>query len=77
MAVWKNKDEKSGRICVALFNLSDEDAELSVSLSGLEEEFREEEPALRELWDRTEGRAAGRKVTAAVEAHGVKVYRIG
>ena len=77
LAVWKNKDEVSGRVCLALFNLSDADKEFSVSLSQLEEEFREEEPALHELWDRTEGRAAGRKVTAAVEAHGVKVYRIG
>lgn len=63
-------------MCLALFNLSDADRELSINLSELEEEFREEEPTLHELWERTEGKAAGQKVTATVEAHGVKVYRI-
>ena len=76
MAVWKNRDEESGKICVALFNLSDEAAEISVSLSELDEEFGTEEPALHELWDKTESTAAEQKVTAVVEAHGVKVYRI-
>ena len=77
MAVWKNKDEESGKVCLALFNLRDEDRELSIALSQLEEDFAEEEPTLHELWDKTEGIAVGRKVTATVEAHGVRVYRIG
>lgn len=77
MAVWKNKDGESGRVCLALFNLSDADAELSLCLSETGEEFGAEEPALYELWERTESTAAGGKVTAEVEAHGVKVYRIG
>lgn len=76
MAVWKNKEEKSGRICVALFNLSDEEAELSIELSELDEKFTAAEPTLYELWDKTESAAVGQKVTAKVEAHGVKVYRI-
>ena len=76
MAVWKNRDEESGRVCVALFNLSDKAAEISVDLSELEEEFGTEEPVLHELWEKTDNTATGRKVTAAVEAHGVKVYRI-
>lgn len=77
MAVWKNKDRESGRLCLALFNLSDEDAGLSVELSGLGEEFQTEEPLLLELWDRTKSVAHGQRVTAMVEAHGVKVYRVG
>ena len=77
MAVWKNKDGESGRVCLALFNLSDAGAELSLCLSETGEEFGAEEPALYELWERTESTAAGGKVTAEVEAHGVKVYRIG
>lgn len=76
MAVWKSRNEKSGRVWLALFNLSDTDTELSICLSELDEEFGAGEPVLYELWDKTEGMAAGRKVTAAVEAHGVKVYRI-
>lgn len=75
-AIWKNKDAESGSVCVALFNLSDADAELSVELSGLKEDFGADEPALYELWDKTEDIAADGKVTAMVEAHGVKVYRI-
>lgn len=76
MAVWKSKNEKSRKVWLALFNLSDTDREFSICLSELGEEFGAEEPALYELWDKTESVAAGRKVTAAVEAHGVKVYRI-
>lgn len=36
-AVWINKDAVSGRLCVALFNLSDKDKTLSVSLEELPE----------------------------------------
>lgn len=76
MAVWKNRDEESGKVCVALFNLSDDTAEISVNLSELDERFGAEEPALHELWDKTDSVAAGQKVNVTVEAHGVKVYRI-
>ncbi|HBA50867.1 MAG TPA: alpha-galactosidase [Lachnospiraceae bacterium] len=76
MAVWKSKDEESGSIYLALFNLSDKDTELSISLSELDEDFETEEPVLYELWDKTESIADRQKVAAEVEAHGVKVYRI-
>lgn len=76
MAVWKNKDEDSRNVCLALFNLSDADAELSISVSELEEDFGAREPVLYELWDKTQSVAAGGRVTAIVEPHGVKVYRI-
>lgn len=76
MAVWKNKDDESGRVCLALFNLSDSEAELTICLSELEEDFGAEEPEIYELWDKTQSTAVGQKVTATVEAHGVKVYRI-
>ena len=75
MAVWKNKDEESGSVCVALFNLSDVDGEVSVELSQLEETFGEK-LTLHELWDKTETQLTGQKVCAQVAAHGVKVYRI-
>jgi len=76
MAVWKNKDQESGRVCLALFNLKDEEAQLSVCLSELEEEFETKEPLLHELWDQTDHTAADGRVTAVVEAHGVKLYQI-
>lgn len=76
MAVWRNKDEDSGNVCLALFNLSDADAELSISISELEEDFGAREPMLYELWDKTQSVAAGGRVTAIVEPHSVKVYRI-
>lgn len=76
MAVWKNEDEESGSVCVALFNLSDSDAELSVELSRLGAGLTGEGCTLYELWDKTESAADGQNVTAMVEAHGVKVYRV-
>lgn len=76
MAVWKNRDEENGRVCVALFNLRDEAAEISVSLPALDEEFGTEAPVLHELWEKTDTAAVDQKVTATVEAHGVKGYHI-
>lgn len=82
-AVWKNKDEVSGRICVALFNLSDEEKVLSVGLAELEEDelsgkdgAAEEEKELYELWEKQESSTKFGRVEAAVPAHGVKVYRV-
>lgn len=82
-AVWKNKDEVSGRICVALFNLSDEEKVLSVGLAELEEDelsgkdgAAEEEKELYELWEKQESSTKSGRVEAAVPAHGVKVYRV-
>ena len=78
-AVWKNKDEASGTVCVALFNLSDEDRELSVALSDLEDEecAKQQDTTLYELWEKEESRTVLGRVTAQVAAHGVKLYRAG
>ncbi len=87
-AVWKNIDEDSGRLCVALFNLSDEDKSLSVGLAELEEvtaveaaaseenAVAEQEQKLFELWEKKEGLTVSGRIEAAVPAHGVKVYRV-
>ena len=77
-AVWKNKDEASGRICVALFNLDDVDREISVRLSELGESALEkaEEAALYELWEKEECGTVSGRIAAKVPAHGVKVYRM-
>lgn len=78
-AVWKNKDAASGTVCVALFNLSDEDRELSVALSDLEDEecAKQQDTTLYELWEKEESRTVLGRVTAQVAAHGVKLYRAG
>lgn len=75
MAVWKNKDEESKALRVALFNLSDEDGELVLDLEELEENTGAE-CSLYELWERTRLDAAGGKIRAQVPAHGVRVYRV-
>lgn len=87
-AVWINQDEASGRLCVALFNLSDEEKMLSVALAELEiftaggqtasgEEIAlGEEKTVFELWDKQESTTVSGRVEAMVPAHGVKVYRV-
>ena len=80
--IWKNKDEDSGRLCVALFNLSDDEKVLSVGLSELEEEpagkdaLTQDEKALYELWEKQQSNTKSGRVEATVPAHGVKVYRV-
>lgn len=75
--IWKNKDKSSGRVCVALFNISDEDAVLSISLKELEEGYEAgENKNLYELWDKLRSSTAAGMIEAEVPAHGVKVYRV-
>ncbi len=78
-AVWKNKDEVSGRLCVALFNLSDGDRELSIALSALGEETceKQQDAALYEIWEKKESSTVDGRIAVQVPAHGVKVYRVG
>lgn len=88
-AVWKNIDEASGRLCVALFNLSDADKSLSVGFAELEEmtageaaaseenAVAEQEQKLFELWEKKESLTVSGRIEAVVPAHGVKVYRVG
>ena len=78
-AVWKNKDEASGRLCVALFNLSDGDRELSIALSALGEETceKQQDAELYEIWEKKESSTVDGRIAVQVPAHGVKVYRVG
>lgn len=78
-AVWENTDCRDGHITAALFNLSDEDAEKSVSLADLGIENpgdKGEQFVLHELWDKTNVRLSGDVIHALVPAHGVKIYRL-
>ena len=78
-AVWKNKDEASGKLCVALFNLSDGDRELSIALSALGEEIceKQQDAELYEIWEKKESSTVDGRIAVQVPAHGVKVYRVG
>lgn len=74
-ACWKNVDEATGEIRIALFNLSDEDKALSVTahecdcgLAGDDE--------LTELWTGEETAFADGVLTAEVPHHGVRVYKV-
>lgn len=76
-AIWKNKNDKTGVLHVALFNLSDEDDTLSITLEELEEDLDENKTYnLHEIWDKTDARVDNGRIEAVVPAHGVKVYRI-
>ena len=78
VAVWKNKNSKTGELYVALFNLSDADDTISITLEELEEELDEQTAyTLHEIWDKTETKTIDGRITAVVPAHGVKVYSIG
>lgn len=78
MAVWKNKNSKTGELHVALFNLSDEDDALSITLQELEEDLDTQAVyTLHEIWDKTEIKTVDGRIETVVPAHGVKVYRVG
>ncbi|MCD8398769.1 MAG: glycoside hydrolase family 27 protein [Lachnospiraceae bacterium] len=94
-AVWGNysdagveNQEKSG-LYVALFNLKDEEAEVSVSVDELADAFPTEAAAvlyqragangglkLQELWSGETEAQDGMCISAMAEAHGAKLFRI-
>ena len=75
-AVWKNRDEKTKEVCVALFNLEDRAQTVSVDVGELEEGYEDDRIlVLTELWEKQESRQQGR-IAAEVPAHGAKVFRI-
>lgn len=74
VAVWKNVDSADGSICVALFNLTEEEKEISVALDEVEDGLAD--CRLTELWEQTKSQTAGGCITATVPAHGVKAFRL-
>lgn len=74
MAVWKNTDSADDSICVALFNLTEEEKEISVALDEVEDGLAD--CSLTELWDQTKSQTAGGSIIATVPAHGVKAFRL-
>ena len=75
LAVWKNKNSKTGDLHVALFNLSDEEDKIGITMSELEENLDENTTyILHEIWDGTEAKTVDGKIEAVVPAHGVKLF---
>lgn len=79
-AVWVSTDCQDGSITVAIFNLSDDDGERTVSFEQLgllsQDGSVPGEIRLHELWDKTNHTARGGVITADIPAHGVKIYRL-
>ena len=77
VAVWKNKNSKTGVLHIALFNLSDMEDTISISYKDLEEDLDEQKNyLLHEIWDKTESQSKNSRIEATVAAHGVKVYKV-
>ncbi len=75
-AVWKNTDSKTGETAVALFNLSDETRELSLSLAELDPEKAGARVVLSDIWNQARTEAVEGQIQAAVPAHGVAAYHV-
>ncbi len=71
--VWKSRNSKDGSVYAALFNLSDAEAEISVSLEELELSGAY---FARELWEKRELGEIGASLSARLPAHGASVYRL-
>ncbi len=86
-AVWAGWDEKDGSVYAALFNLGEEEAEISVTAEDIAEAlpsrfgnaFLEKcsgEISLKELWTKEEKTCSCGVIASAVEKHGAKLFRV-
>lgn len=74
--VWKSVNEATKEVTVALFNLKDEEREISITAEELSVDTDLPNAVLYELWDKEEYRVQDDCIKATVPPHGVKVYRI-
>lgn len=70
-AIWRAANEKTGQKYAALFNLSEEEAELSVELQAV---GMDESSKLTELWTGDTAEVSGGRLHVTVPAHGCAVY---
>ena len=91
-AVWAGWNEKDGSVYAALFNLKEEEADVSVSLEEIaaalpveigeklleqtESRAKQGEIPLRELWTKKTEYCAGGAVYSPVEGHGAKLFAL-
>lgn len=73
-AIWRAGNEKTGAKYVALFNLSEEESEMTVSLAEAE---MEADACLTELWTGERATVAQGVLHANIPAHGCAVYETG
>ena len=73
-AIWRAGNEKTGAKYVALFNLSEEESEMTVSLAEAEMEAG---ACLTELWTGERATVAQGVLHANIPAHGCAVYETG
>jgi hypothetical protein len=78
--VWCSRNRSTGEIYVALFNLSEEKAEVSVSGAAVAETLGLQalpvKKKLYELWEKTTDEGQETDIRACVAPHGVKAYRL-
>ena len=76
MAVWKNENEKTGALTVAVFNFLEIQKEYTLDLTRVSEKIVTDGCYVcTELWEHTTVSVNG-KLVACVPAHGVKVWSI-
>lgn len=73
-AIWKNESQKTGEICVALFNLSDEERKIAVFATQVWANPNGSDSFGVDIWDGTAHRFENGIIEATVPAHGVKGY---
>lgn len=88
--IWTGWDEKDNSVYVALFNLGEADANVSVALSDIVDalplkvgaalmercDVDKSEIALKELWTKQNEYCTGEAIYSIVESHGAKLFRI-
>ena len=79
-AVWVSKNQKTGEVYVALFNLADEQAEIAVSFEELElsedNKSAEEKISAKELWDGKTVEVSNGVLCTKLAAHGCEVFQV-
>ena len=71
-AAWKSVDE-DGSVYAALFNIGDEEAEVSVTFEELELSGKKK---LRDLWQKADLGDAEEKMSAVIPPHGAMLYKL-
>ena len=68
---------ENGDIAVGMFNLSDEEAELSFDLDDIGfTDFYNIDVHMKDLWSKEETDLDGREYKAVIAAHGCKLFRV-
>lgn len=69
-AVWISRNEQTGELFAALFNLSEEEAVVSIALENIENPVT----SARELWEQSTLEVRDGVISATIPPHGCKVY---